>query len=69
MTESPHMSSGYRFRAHRLIPDGAAAMAWDPLRDAIVGLSDAINLMEDVEACGYGLPIEPEPGEDGLVPF
>jgi hypothetical protein len=40
MIESPHMSSGYRFRAHRLVPDGAAAMAWDPLRDAIVELSD-----------------------------
>jgi hypothetical protein len=31
--------------------------------------TDAINLMEDVEACGYGLPTDPEPGDDGLVPF
>lgn len=28
-----------------------------------------MNLMEDIEACGYGLPANPEPGPDGIVWF
>jgi hypothetical protein len=29
----------------------------------------SVNLMEDIEACGYGLPANPEPGPDGIVWF
>jgi hypothetical protein len=28
-----------------------------------------INLMEDIEACGYGLPLNPIVGDDGLSWF
>jgi hypothetical protein len=61
----------FRSVDHPGVRFGRRRRIWDNNGAFLIGLIDVmdVNLMEDVEACGYGLPQHPEPDDSGIAWF